>query len=107
VGAVKTVLLVVVLTEGNSVVTTKLEMAELKEVSFGLQMESVAVGRTVMKTVVTKAETVAETTKWEIVELQWENVVEGRVTKIVHLSAGVHENMLIAGLDLKLVAVEL
>lgn len=38
VGVVRTALLVGVSKEGNSVVTTKLEMAELKEVSFGLQM---------------------------------------------------------------------
>lgn len=66
-----------------------------------------AVGKIVMKTVATKAETVAETTKWEIVDLQWEIVVEGRVRKIAHLSVGVHEKKLIAGLDLKLFAVEL
>jgi hypothetical protein len=104
---VKTVLLAGVLTEGNSVVTTKLEMTELKEASFGLQMESVALGRIAMKTVATKAETAAEITKWEIFELRWETVVGGRVRKMVHLSAGVHENKLISGLDLKLVAVEL
>lgn len=107
VGVMRTALLAGVLKEGNSVVTTKLVMAELKEASFGLRMESVAVGRIVMKTVVMKAETVAETTKWEIVDLQWEIVVERRVRKVVHLSDGVHENKLIAGLDLKLAAVEL
>lgn len=89
VAAVRTTLLAGVLTGGNSVVTTKLEMAELKEVSSGLRMEPVAVGRTVMKTLVTKAETVAETTKWEILELRLETVVGGRETKMVHLSAAV------------------
>jgi hypothetical protein len=68
--------LAAVLTEGNSVVTTIQEMAELREASSGLQMESVAAGRIVMKTVVTKAETVAETTKWEILDLRLETVVE-------------------------------
>jgi hypothetical protein len=34
-------------------------------------------------------------------------VVEGRARKIVHLSAGGHEERLIAGLDLRFVAVEL
>jgi hypothetical protein len=95
------------LKEGNFVVITKLEMAELKEVSCGFQMEPVAVGRIVMKTVATKAEIVAETTKWEIVDLQWRIVVEGKVRKVDHLSAGGHENKLFAGLDLKLTAVEL
>lgn len=81
-------------------------MAELEEVNVWLQMQSVAVGRIVMKTVATTAETAAGITKWEIADLQWLIVVEGRARKIVHLSAGRHEERLIAGLDLRLVAVK-
>jgi hypothetical protein len=63
VGLVRTALFAGVLKGGNFVMTIKLEMVELEEVIFWLQMESVAVGRIVMKTVAKTAETVAGTTK--------------------------------------------
>jgi hypothetical protein len=97
---VKTVLLIDVMKEGSFVGITELVMADLKEVNAGLQIESVAVGRIVMKTVGTKAEIVVETTKWETAELQWRAVAEGTVQMIA-------ENKLIAGWDWRLVAVEL
>jgi hypothetical protein len=107
VGLARTVLFAGVSKEENFVVTTKLEMAELEEVHFWLQMQSVAVGRIATRTVERTAETVAGTTKWEIADLQWLTVVEGRSRKVVRLSAGRREERLIVGLDLRLVAVKL
>lgn len=68
--------------------------------SVEVQVESVAVGRIMMKTVGTKVETVVETTKWETAELQWRTVAERTMEKIA-------ENKLNAGLDLRLDAAEL
>jgi hypothetical protein len=78
----RTALLIDVMKEGSFAGITELATAELKEVSTGLQTESVVVRRTEMKTVGTKAEIGVEITKWETDELQWRTVAGGRVQMI-------------------------
>jgi hypothetical protein len=100
VAAARTALVTDAVKEGSFVRIRELVMAELKEVSTEAQVDSVAVGRIVMKTVGTKVGSVAETTKRETVELQWRSVADGKVQQVVV------ERKLIVGSDLLPVAVE-
>lgn len=70
--------LVGVLREENFVKITKLEMAELQGLSFGLKMEYVALERISLKTEAKKAETAGEIIRWETAALQWGSVAERR-----------------------------
>ena len=74
----RTAPLVGVLREENFVKITKLEMAGLQGLSFGLKMESVALERIALKTEAKKAETAGEITRWETAALQWGSVAERR-----------------------------
>ena len=66
----RTAPLVGVLREGNFVKITKLEMAELQGLSFGLKVESVAPERIARRSEAKKAEIAAEITRWETAALQ-------------------------------------
>jgi hypothetical protein len=81
-----------VLREGNFVTTTKLEMAELKGLGFGLKMKSVAAGRTALKIEGKKAEIAAKITGWETADLLQGPVAEGRERKVVDVPAGIAES---------------
>ena len=70
VAVMRTAPLIGVLREGNFVKITKLEMAELQGLNFGLKMESVAAERITLKTEAKKVEIAAEITRWETAALR-------------------------------------